>query len=125
MVLEVLADGGVVHDDGDAVLLQEGLAADARELEELGGVEGPGREDDLFVWGEGLLLAVDEDLYACGFDGAGFCLREENLLHHGAGEDPHVRYLTSSSAVSCESIASGLGLGVHGLLAAITANVSA
>lgn len=49
MVLEVLANGGEIHDGIHADFLQEGAVANTRDLEKLRGVQRASRQDGLDV----------------------------------------------------------------------------
>lgn len=69
VVLQVLANGRVVDQDGDVVLFQKGCGSDPRELEDLGRLDRAGTEDDLTGCGEGVWFAVEGEVYAGGDEG--------------------------------------------------------
>ena len=68
VVLKVCTDAVVGELHGDASSLEDRLGSDAAELEELGGVDGAGGEDDLLVGvhGGGLSGGLVEDLDTLG-----------------------------------------------------------
>ncbi len=86
MVLQVLADPGQISDNGDSMLLEQGRGPDARHLQELGRLEGPGCEDDFFVraQGEGSSVCLHLD------SGGGFILVENNTFGERQVEDGEV-----------------------------------
>lgn len=116
MVLEVGTDAVVGELHGDAGGLEDGLGADAAELEELGGVDGAGGEDDflLGVDGGGLSGGLVKDLDALGGE---LLLRVEHELGgFGAEKELEVgpgRLDGVIVRVACLGTLSGKG--VHGV----------
>ncbi|KAL2280855.1 hypothetical protein FJTKL_12168 [Diaporthe vaccinii] len=113
VVLEVLAHAGVVHPAGDAELLEQGLVADARELQQLGGLEHPGRKDDLAPRLD-LMLAVRVSKH----DGTGCRALQHDLPGIGAGQHVQVGALSRRCVVCTGRVTARLGRRVHARRAA-------
>lgn len=110
VVLQVLADIGVVNDDVDAQLGQELRIANARVLKDPGAVDGAGGEDNLLAR-RGLSLAVLDVLDTLGGDCAAV-FGKDNLAHRSASHDDEVLPSASRLEIGVSSVAPRLGGGM-------------
>lgn len=110
VVLQVLADIGIVNDDVNTQLGQELRIANSRVLKDPGAVDGAGGEDDLLAR-RGLSLAVLDILDALGGDCAAV-FGKDNLAHRSASHNDEVLSTASRLEIGVSSVAPRLGGGM-------------
>ncbi|KAI3482209.1 hypothetical protein L1887_55180 [Cichorium endivia] len=117
VVLEVLTHVGVLVEHLDAGLAEDVLGANTGELEELRGVDGTSREDDLLGGVDGVRLAAVGEGDALGPELAAAGV-EVDLGGEGVGEDVEVGSRLVGEEVGGGRVGSGVvgGVDVRGLL---------